>query len=733
MSQQADHLYEFGPFRLDAEERLLARDGAAVPLTPKAFDLLRALVERHGHLVTKEELFHAVWPDSFVEESNLSSNIALIRKALGDGENGLKFIETVPKRGYRFVAEVREASLVSDNDLVPEKAEPPTPLASTSSPPASRWVRPVIFLAAGVIVGVAGWAVWRVAFRPLSTLSPPPRVVPFTSFSGNECCPSFSPDGNQIAFAWNREKGDNDDIYVKLIDAGSPLQLTTNPARDTTPAWSPDGRHIAFIRSAKDEKSLYLIPALGGQERKLCTLTPVSSGRAYFLSWSPDGKLLAFSEKNSPQEPDSIFLLSLESLEKRRLTSNPERRLGAQGARRLTVPTLRVAGDFDPAFSPDGKMLAFIRSNADADEIYLVPAAGGEPKRLTHDNRGIDEGLAWTSDGREIVFASNRAGSYNFWRIPIVGGAPERLAAGGDNVYAPTIARLGNRLAYTQYYSDLNIWRYEARPSSGRTNAPAKWISSTQLEASPHYSADGKRIVFTSWRSGNRELWVCDSDGSNPTQITSMGGPEVGSPGWSPDRSQICFDSNADGNKDIYVIGAGGGKARRLTVEASDEVRPSWSRDGKWIYFGSNRSGAWQVWKAPAEGGPAVQVTQQGGREAFEAPAGKFVYYTKGPGSFGLWRMPVAGGAEVQVLDQVQSGKWAALEQGIYFVNLKAAPNPTIEFFSFATARTARLAVIEKRVPLAPPGFAVSPDGRWILLVQDDQSESDIMLMENFR
>src|SRR5262245_28697555 len=104
MSQQTNGIYEFGSIRLDAQERLLQRDGVTISLTPKAFDLLLALVERHGRLVGKEELFQTVWPDSIVEESNLSSNVALIRKALGDGENGLKFIETVPKRGYRFVA-----------------------------------------------------------------------------------------------------------------------------------------------------------------------------------------------------------------------------------------------------------------------------------------------------------------------------------------------------------------------------------------------------------------------------------------------------------------------------------------------------------------------------------------------------------------------------------------------------------------------------------------------------
>src|SRR5262245_55916118 len=148
MSQQTNGIYEFGSFRLDAQERLLQRDGATISLTPKAFDLLLALVERRGRLVDKEELFQTVWPDTIVEESNLSSNIAHIRKALGDGENEQKFIETVPKRGYRFVAGVREAP--DADDLIPKKAElsaDSTPPDAVSSPPkrARRWVWPVVF------------------------------------------------------------------------------------------------------------------------------------------------------------------------------------------------------------------------------------------------------------------------------------------------------------------------------------------------------------------------------------------------------------------------------------------------------------------------------------------------------------------------------------------------------------------------------------------------------------
>jgi eukaryotic-like serine/threonine-protein kinase len=553
---------------------------------------------------------------------------------------------------------------------------------------------------------------------PSKASGPVPRVVPFTSYPGNECCPSFSPDGNQIAFAWSGENGDNDDIYIKLIDAESRIRLTTNPAPDTSPAWSPDGRYIAFVRSSNSGSRIFLVPALGGAEQELYSVTSAGSEILPFLSWSPDGKQLAFSEKNSPREPYSIYLLSRDTLKKRKLTSPPARNFG----------------DYDPAFSPDGKTLAFIRSPAiNIGDIYLVSSDGGESRRLTFDNRNIVDSLAWTPDGREIVFISNRAVGFSFWRFPIVGGTPERLAAVGDNVLEPAISRQGNRLAYTQEKWDSNIWRFEISGSLGRKSSPTRLIASTHADTSPQYSPDGKRIVFDSDRSGSLEIWVCDSDGSNATQLTFFGGPDNGSPRWSPDGRQIAFDSIIEGQRDIYVITADGGKSRRLTMEPSIDVRPSWSQDAKWVYFGSNRSGDWQVWKMPAEGGQAVQVTKQGGREACESPDGVFVYYTKGSNATSLWRTPVAGGEEVQVLEQVFQARWAVVEQGIYFINLKAPPQAAIEFFSFATGRTVRIATLKKEIQFWTAGFSVSPDGRWILLVQADQSESDIMLMENFR
>jgi Tol biopolymer transport system component len=184
------------------------------------------------------------------------------------------------------------------------------------------------------------------------------------------------------------------------------------------------------------------------------------------------------------------------------------------------------------------------------------------------------------------------------------------------------------------------------------------------------------------------------------------------------------------------VINAEGGNPRRITTGTSDDVVPSWSRDGRWIYFASNRTGDNQVWKAPAEGGESVQVTKKGGFAAFESHDGKFIYYAKGQSAPGIWRMPVAGGEETLVLDQLKAGYWgywAVADKGIYFVNAESKLHPVIEFFSFATRRVRQIAMMEKKASRGSPGLAISPDGRWILYTQVDQSDSNIMLVENFR
>jgi len=195
------------------------------------------------------------------------------------------------------------------------------------------------------------------------------RIMPFTSFPGRVFHPAFSPDGNQLAFVWDGDKGDNLDIYTKLIDAETPLRLTAHPSDDLGPVWSPDGRRVAFLRREGGELNIMLVPATGGAERPLATKAFDVS-----LSWSPDGRFLAFSDRGTRGEPSALFLLELETGKKTKLTSPPAAHFGDTG----------------PTFSPDGRLLAFARSRTPmTEEIWLMPAMGGEPSRLLLHETGI--------------------------------------------------------------------------------------------------------------------------------------------------------------------------------------------------------------------------------------------------------------------------------------------------------------------------------------------------------
>jgi len=563
-----------------------------------------------------------------------------------------------------------------------------------------------------------------VTWFALSTGKGPPQaplaVVPLTSYPGEERQPSFSPDGNQVAFSWNGEKQDNFDIYVKLIGPGTQLRLTTASERDSNPAWSPDGRSIAFLRETPGAKdSVHLVSPLGPPERKVAEISRTGAGTdlANRLAWTPDGKRLVVTDRNSDSEALGLFLLSVESGERQRLTSAPDQRFV----------------DSDPAFSPDGGTLAFIREVGFVSDVYLLALSEdfqpiGEPKRLTFENQPTFRPI-WTSDGREIIFSSGSFLSPSVFRISVASGKPQPLAGVGEDGSEAAISHRTLRLVYTRELLDANIWRVEIPGPHEKRSSPEKLIFSTRLEGDPQFSPDGKRIVFNSNRTGNFQIWICNSDGSHPSKLTSLGGSHFGSARWSPDNEHITFDSNAEGQWEIYVTNANGDKPKRITNNPGNDIQPSWSRDGKRIYFASDRSGEYQVWQTSAGGDEPVPVTRKGGLANIESPDGKWVYYAKsweGP----LWKVPRDGGEEIQVLEWVQQSFFAIVTEGIYFIQRPdSAGRYSIQFFNFATKRIRYVTTIER------PAFlylSASPDGRFLLFSQIDQSGSDLMLVENF-
>jgi Tol biopolymer transport system component/DNA-binding winged helix-turn-helix (wHTH) protein len=742
MRRNSKHFYDFGPFRVDGAERLLLRGDQVVPLTPKTFEMLLVLLERSGHVLTKDELMKRVWPDTIVEEANLSHNIYKLREALGEGRNGEKYIETLPRRGYRFVANVTEVRDEDSNLLIAEEVRAQIVIEEDDSSPAKEIVparevviavpqsrrldltrRPstmTILVVATVTLLLGGaFLVQRrwFAARSATTLTlSPVRTIPLTTFPDEELDPALSPDGRLVAYAWKGGTKDSVNIYVQQVDGGTPLRLTKVVGREGSPQWSPDGRYIAFFRGSLEpgKTGIYLIPALGGPERLLYAAAP---GR---IDWSPDGRYLLFCARQFDPGPVWIGILTIDSLE----------------VRRLTAPPPVTYGDGDASFSPDGQRVAFIRHTDNTGEIFVVPAVGGDPRQVTFDNRRMDT-VVWTPDGRELVFSSNRAGSYSLWRISPEGGTPVHVEGIGLDARQPSIARAGGRLVYSQQSIDTNIWRIPTHADAG---SRLKLIGSTRRDENPRLSPDGQKIVFESNRSGSRELWMSDSDGSNQAQLSYFGGPITTNGRWSPDGRQLAFDSRPDGHAQIFLISVNGGPVHRLTNEPYDSLAPSWSRDGRWIYFGSNRSGLWQIWKMPAAGGAPIQVTSNGGYEAIEAVDGQSIFYNKqGFLTVGLFQLSLAGGTETRVLDlpQLESfSDWTVTAEGIYYINrydlhLKMADPVTVNFFDFGTGQVKTVVPLEHD-PTSNPGLNISTDGRWFIYSIDDHRDFDIMLVENF-
>ena len=582
----------------------------------------------------------------------------------------------------------------------------------TAAPPARgrRWIW--VTAAACLVVAAILW-MRRDERAPAASM----HVVPLTTFPGDESSPSFSPNGQQVAFAWDVDRTGSSDVYVKLIEGGgTPLRLTTQ--RGAWPAWAPDGRQIAFVRA----NEVYLVPPIGGAERKLGG----SLQCGHSLTWTSDSRYVGANRRDRPSTPCRIVLLPVD---------------GGQPVP-VTDPPPGPEGDSAPAFSPDGRMLAFLRSAAAyQSDIFVVPVEGSPPKargapvRVTFDAVSMS-GIAWTADSKEIVFGSIRLGVNALWRVQASGKtSPQPLGVGlyGNQ---PSISLTGNMLAFQEAHSDPNIWRFDGPSIRTGRKPPVQLSASTAHDSSPRYSPDGKKIAFSSQRSGANEIWLADSDGRNQVQLTKFGRALNGTPRWSPDSRWIVMDSRIDGQPEIYVISVDGGTPRRLTTDPAEDIVPSWSHDGRWIYFCSNRSGDYQLWKMTPEGASPRQITRQGGFAALESPDGKFLYYAISRTAPGIWKVPVDGGEESLVIEDAGgalSRYFDVLSNGICYIPEKPNPRPAILFYDFAARQTRLVATMDRPALRIWPGLAISPDERSMLITQVDTRVSDLMLVENFR
>lgn len=573
----------------------------------------------------------------------------------------------------------------------------------------------------------AVFAVW--AFRsPTESVPEIYETTPITSDRGNEYAPSLSPDGRQVAFSWSPGDETASDIYVKQIGSEATLRLTEDPELETSPAWSPDGSSIAFLRRRGARRSdLILIPALGGTERVLAAVdAPPASG----LTWSPDGS----------------SIIVIERLGKGTDLYSAFRVVPAGGARAIDVqaPLTEFSKANYPAISPDGSRIAFLGTTGPwQGAVHIADLDEGSIRRLA-DLEGQGAGIAWTRDGRDLIvgrFTPLRIRS--MLRVNTADGRVSEVTV-GNNPSQPSISADGSRLVFAEQSLGYDIVRYSAPGSDDETGT--RFIQSTRFDGNPQYSPDGTRVAFSSARAGGIDVWVCDADGTNPVQVTSIGG--AGSPRWSPDGSQIAFDSTVAGSADIYVVGASGGVPRRVTESEHEDVVPAWSPDGQWIYFSSDRGGSSQIWRAPAsEQDPSATeaVTRDGGFYPWVSPDGAFLYYARERAKeSSLWRLRLPDGESERVMPlRAGWGNWQPTEKGVYFVDREGqllpgeAPVWSLRLWDersgeIETVRNLLAPPDPSEPTLGGPGLSVSPDGRDLLLGQTTLS-SDLVLVDGFR
>jgi Tol biopolymer transport system component/DNA-binding winged helix-turn-helix (wHTH) protein len=755
MTRNGSDRARFGPFEVDLHTHELWKFGTRLKLVGQPFEILAVLLNRPGELVTREELRTRLWPgDTFVDfDHGLNAAVNKLREALSDSADAPRYVETLPRRGYRFVATVdwvwakpTVPAMRSPNPSPParvedrhppateftfEAASGPVPAEAPSRRRLTRYLMGAAVLftlflaAAAVLKTVSGYGA-----RPTGSMVEHTR--PLVAIS-DTATPAFSPDGNSVAFFRQHSQPGESGIYVTTVGGDQLVQLTSNDD-DRSPVWSPDGRWIAFSRLANRTYSIHLVAADGGGEQKRKAEKKVDAKSAAFkltsggtrerelstggvvpihaeLDWSPDGKFIAFAGTSG------IYLVSLEDSALRRLTEPPP-----------------MVEDWGPAFSPDGGNVMFVRNRqiGAPDEIWVVPAGGGEGVRLVSERGRISSAPQWSFDGHSVIFSSNRTGHPALWRVSL--DAPDsavQITEAGSPAWDPAVSRRGYRLAYERLLRSLSIWQMNISDSGEkRAYLTVSSTSDTDQGPGPQFSPDGKRLAYMSDRSGTMEIWVSNRDGSNGFQLSAVGG--AGTPRWSPDSRSVAFDVTTPNGSKIVSMNLQGGAPQTLTADAVHSVCPSWSHDGKWIYFASPSSGEWQVWKTPAAGGAPVQITQHGGHAPLESLDGKFVYYAKTPNAEPeIWRVPVDGGAET-VLPLVRPGTWASwqvVQGGIVFVGPSLGHQAVLSFYDFARQRTTTVTVL-RRIPF---WLGATPDGRTVAFDQPGQEQTQAMLVDNFR
>jgi len=617
MNDPRQRYLDFGEFRLDTQERVLSRGGIAVPLTVRCYDLLVTFANNGGHLLTHEELMASVWNDATVDRSSIKQTIATLRKILGDVHEEPQYIQTVPRFGYRFVADV--ASQADENLVLVAERESLTVLdyeqqistnVSGAEQTSSFGKRALVLSLGALLLLILGFTYWDLRVR--SATKPDFLSYTWRSLSPNdkEAVVAISPNGEFIIFYERAERSDC--LKMRRLAGEESITILSNL---NAPMWggaiSHDNNYFYYIlaerASMQNAGTLYRVSVLGGQPRKI--LDGISGGPTL----SPDDRRVAFIRNGGP---DVSELVSADATD-----GSDEYVISRSDAQ----PAL-----FNPAWSPDGnRIVCFIREKRDDGTYYSlveISPDGGELRKLTEPSKQYIWWHSWLHDGsgllavksdddtnlRQLVFISYPAGEIT------------KISNDLNQYSAMSVSDAGDKIVTNRYERDTKIVITDENATDGQTlNLLAccpdtlSWLSDDQ-------------IVFDAFADGKRSLWTTSADGANQQKLF-LSDTQDWSPNAAPDGRSVVFLSTRSGSRQIWKCNADGSKPQQVAQLAQDVDTPRFSPDGSYIYFSLLKDSKWTVARINVAGeGPEIILDQNVALWDL-SPDGKSIIYTYWP------------------------------------------------------------------------------------------------------
>ena len=653
--------FEFDEFRLDVNEKTLLQDGKEVSLTPKAFQLLLVLIENHGRLVTRDELMHAVWAESFVEDGNLTFTINLLRKALKDNSHNPRFIKTVPLSGYKFIAEVKTVSV--EEQIFPENLKRPISNADIVNKTLGK---SNLFIAAVTIfllfstIAIGSWYLNSIKL----TSNLPVLISSFESkklsTDGKVHHAVVSPDGKNVVYT-NGING-KQSVWMRELQSGNNIEIISqSDVFYGGLAFSPEGNFFYFTRAQKntvEQLDVYRISVFGGVPTKIVAETQG------WIGVSPDGTKISFVRcYYRADENCSLWIAdSKDGKNEGKLVSRPK--------------PIRIG---DNKFSPDGKSIAFAvgQSENQSNEFGLmaVEIENGQEREMTSEKFFNIKNLAWLPDENGLLVSASKIPNkiYRIWQILDNESEAKPLTKDSENYSNISLDKDFRLLVSTQIKSDFRLTFFNLENPSIK-NVLSEGESAT-------FSHDGK-IVFSSQKSGNMDIWVSEANGSRQTQ---------------------------------------------LTIDSGDDIKPIVSLNNNYVFFASNRTGENHVWRMNADGSNQTQITKKhGGSPIFVSPDGSRVFYHHGRNRT-LWSVSVNGDDEQIILNE-QKAEFAISPDGTQVAfSEKQDENRNLVVFSLnekAIAKRFKTAIEKNLIR----DIEWMPDGNGLLYISMDSKTENYSL-----